>query len=80
MTQKEKYSKVLGKRIRSLRKIKNISIKEFETLQDSVDRHNLSKIETGKKTPTAYTLYLICHALKTNQSKLLDGIEKELEG
>jgi len=80
MKEKEKYSRALGKRIRSVREAKKISIKDFETLQEYIDRHNLSKIENGKKTITAPTLFIICRALKVTQSELLLGIEKEFEG
>ena len=78
MKEREKYSRVLGKRIRKYRESKNISIKDFESLQDSIDRHALSRIETGQVTPSAFTLYRICVALGVSQSELLREIDSEL--
>ena len=77
MKEKEKYSKALGKRIRSLRESKDISIKDFEVLEDSIDRHALSRIENGKTTPSTYTLFKICKALNVSQAQLLQGIEAD---
>ncbi len=77
MKEREKYSKTLGKRIRDMRESKNISIKDFESLQDSIDRHALSRIETGKITPSVFTLYRICKALGIRQSDLLMGIDDQ---
>lgn len=79
MKEREKYSKALGKRIRALRESKNISIKEFESLENSIDRHALSRIENGKVTPSIYTLYKICQALKITQTELLNGFESEFK-
>ena len=79
MKEREKYSKALGKRIRAFRESKNISIKEFESLENSIDRHALSRIENGKVTPSIYTLYKICQALKITQTELLNGFESEFK-
>lgn len=78
MTEREKYSKALGNRIRALREAKDISIKDFETLEDSIDRHALSRIETGKVTPSIYTLFKICRALQISQTQLFNGFEDKL--
>ena len=79
MKEREKYSKALGKRIRAFRESKNISIKEFESLENSIDRHALSRIENGRVTPSIYTLYKICQALKITQTELLNGFESEFK-
>jgi transcriptional regulator with XRE-family HTH domain len=60
---KEKYQKDLGKRIRELREKKGVSLKEFESLDDALDRSQLSKIETGQTSPNVYTLYRIAQVL-----------------
>jgi transcriptional regulator with XRE-family HTH domain len=78
MKEKDRYSKALGKRIRSLRESKNISIKDFEVLENSIDRHALSRIENGKTTPSAYTLFKISKALNVPQAQLLQGIEGDV--
>jgi len=79
MKEKEKYSRALGKRIRSLRESNDISLKGFEIIEPSIDRHDLSRIETGKKIPSAYTLFKICRAIGISQDELLRGIEGELK-
>lgn len=78
MKEKERYSKILGMRIRSLRESKNISIKDFEVIENSIDRHALSRIENGKTTPSVYTLFKICKVLNVSQAQLLEGIESDL--
>jgi transcriptional regulator with XRE-family HTH domain len=53
------FSKKLGGRIRELREKKGISLREFELLDKSIDRHALSKIENGITVPSVFTLYRI---------------------
>jgi transcriptional regulator with XRE-family HTH domain len=56
---KTAFSKKLGGRIRELRERKGISLREFELMDESMDRHALSKIENGVTSPSAFTLYRI---------------------
>lgn len=63
MISKEKFHKDLGKRIREIREKKGISLRDFETYDDSLDRSNLSKIENGQKAATTYNLYRIAQVL-----------------
>jgi transcriptional regulator with XRE-family HTH domain len=80
VTEKTKYSKALGKRIRNIREEKNISIKDFEAMDNNtIDRHALSRIENGQVTPSVYTLFKICKALGISQSQLFNEIEKEIK-
>lgn len=60
---RQQYAKLLGKKIRKLRTVKGISLKHFETFENSIDRHSLSDIEQGKKIPNVYTLYRISAVL-----------------
>jgi transcriptional regulator with XRE-family HTH domain len=60
---KKALAKSLGKRIRTIRIAKKISLKHFEALEHSIDRHSLSNIEQGKKIPNFYTLYRIAQVL-----------------
>lgn len=53
----------MGNRIREIREKKGISLKEFESIDDSLDRSQLSKIETGQTAPNTYTLYRIAQVL-----------------
>lgn len=79
MTEREKYSKALGKSIRAFRESRNISLKEFEASQDFIDRHALSRIENGKTVPSAFTLYRICNAIKITQADLFLALDKEIK-
>jgi len=73
---KNQFGKKLGTRIRTLREKKGISVREFETYENSVDRQALSKIENGITVPTAYTLYKIAQILEVSVSDLLKDIDK----
>jgi len=64
LTSRSKLAKALGQRIRSIRTEKGISLKHFESKENSIDRHALSDIEKGKKIPNLYTLYRISTVLE----------------
>jgi transcriptional regulator with XRE-family HTH domain len=66
MISKEKFNKDIGKRIKEIRQQKGISLKDFESRDNAVDRSNLSKIESGRKAPTLYTLYKIALILEVD--------------
>lgn len=66
MVSKEKFNKEIGKRIKEIRQQKGISLKDFESRDNAVDRSNLSKIESGLKAPTLYTLYKIALILEVD--------------
>lgn len=74
MKDKEKFARALGSRIRSIREAKNVSQKEFEAIEPSVDRHQLSKIENGKTIPSSYTVYKIAKALKVGADEFFSGL------
>lgn len=79
VSEREKYSKALGKRIRALREAQNISLKGFEASENSIDRHALSRIETGQITPSAFTLYKICKAINISLADLFRNFEDDLK-
>lgn len=56
---REKFAKDLGKRIREIRSKKGISLKTFESLDNSIDRHALSRIENGSTLPSLYRIAMI---------------------
>lgn len=58
-----------------LRENKGISTRDFETYEQSIDRHALSRIENGVTIPSAYTLYKIAHVLNVSLSELLKNID-----
>jgi transcriptional regulator with XRE-family HTH domain len=61
---KLKFQKDIGKRIKEIREKKGISLKDFESRDNSIDRSDLSKIENGHKAPALYTLYKIASVLE----------------
>lgn len=65
----------IGKRIRLIREKKMISVREFENYEDSVDRHQLSKIESGKILPSVYTLYKIARVLEVRVDEFFKDID-----
>lgn len=58
---KQKLAKDFGKRIRKVRKDRGISLKDVEAKSNSITRGNLSAIESGKRSPSLYTIYKIAH-------------------
>jgi transcriptional regulator with XRE-family HTH domain len=56
---KQKLAIELGKQIRQIRLSRGFSLKYFESIDNSIDRHRLSKIENGKTLPSIYTLLKI---------------------
>lgn len=72
---KAKYGKLLGSRVRSLRKKKGISLRAFETYEGSFDRQALAKIEKGEKMPTAFTLYRIARVIGVRVEEFFRDLE-----
>lgn len=69
------FAKLVGKKLRQGRLSKGISLKHFEALENSIDRHALSKIEQGKKVPNLYTIYRIAHALNVSLDDIFQDIK-----
>lgn len=63
MLTREKLAKEIGQRVREIREKKGISLKEFETYENSIERGNLSEIENGNTLPSVFTLYKIAQIL-----------------
>jgi len=74
VTDKEKFAKAIGARIRSIRESKNVSLKEFEAVEPTIDRHQLSRIENGKNVPSSYTVYKIARALNVGADEFFTGL------
>ena len=62
-------TKIVGIRIREIRKVKNISQETLAVLAD-VNRTHMGRIERGDKSPTVATLEKISTALKCPISSL----------
>lgn len=60
---RDKLAKEIGKRIREIREKKGISLKQFETHENSIERGDLSEIENGHKLASVFTLYKIAQIL-----------------
>lgn len=76
---KRSLASALGKEIRAARKDKGISLKDFESRDNSIDRHSLSRIERAEKIPSLETLFKICQILQISVSKLLARVEDVLK-
>jgi transcriptional regulator with XRE-family HTH domain len=73
---KDEFGQKLGERLRALREKKGISLREFETFDESMDRHALSRIENGQTVPNTYTLYRILFVIGVPMSELFKEMEK----
>lgn len=68
---KQQVAKLVGKKIRTLRLERGISLKHFEVMENAIDRHSLSNIERGLKAPSIYTLYKIAKLLNVPPKEIL---------
>jgi transcriptional regulator with XRE-family HTH domain len=75
--QKSHLAKIIGNRIRSLRKTKKMSIEELAFASD-MEYAQLSRIERGVVNCTTYQLYKICMSLEQRLSILFENIEVEI--
>ena len=75
MIDKQEFTIRLGNELRKVREEKKISLKQFEVMENSIDRAMMSRIENGKETPNAYTIYRICSILGVKLSELYNRIE-----
>lgn len=67
----ENIIKVLGTRVRELRKNKKISMEKLAELS-GIDYRQLSYIELGQTDPSLSTLYVLCTGLDISLSELMD--------
>ena len=63
-----------GKRVRELRKAKEMSQKEFASLC-GLDRTYISGIERGKRNVSLQNIHVIARALEVRLVDIFDGIE-----
>lgn len=71
---KKKLAKELGARIRKVRTSAGISLKHFEAKSAEIDRHALSRIESGQTMPTVYTIFKIAKTLQVPPASLLPDV------
>ncbi len=80
MLTKQKLAVELGKQIRQIRLSRGFSLKYFESIDNSIDRHRLSKIENGKTLPSIYTLLRIGIHLNVELKEFFKRIRIEDNG
>lgn len=73
MNHKDEPLKVLGQRIRQLRKDRALSQEEFADLAE-LDRSYIGQIERGERNLSFSNLYKISRALDLKISELLEGV------
>jgi transcriptional regulator with XRE-family HTH domain len=73
MRSKDEISILVGKRIRSLRLKKNLSIEDL-ALESGMDYSQISRIERGKINTSFYHIYLITSVLKISLHDVFEEI------
>ncbi len=68
MYNREELQVIVGNNIRKFRISKELTVEQLG-LESGVGYSQISRIELGKRNPTAYTLYLIAIALKVNPAE-----------
>jgi transcriptional regulator with XRE-family HTH domain len=76
--QKTNLAKIIGNRIRTLRKSRKMSIEELAFMSD-MEYAQLSRIERGVVNCTTYQLYKICLSLNQQMVLLFENIEVEIK-
>ena len=73
MKGREQFIKKLGSNIRKIRLDRNLSVEKL-SLESGLAYSQISRIELGKRNPTAFTLYKISNSLKCSPTDFFDGI------
>lgn len=64
------FARTFGKHVKNLRLSRGISLKHFEAIDGAISRHELSRIEHGKKVPNLFTVARIARALGLEMREL----------
>jgi transcriptional regulator with XRE-family HTH domain len=81
MSTKEEFQTLLGQNVRRLRKYRNYTVEDLG-LESGLGYSQVSRIELGKRNPTAYTLYMLSKALDVSPSeffKLHNNLSDDLQ-
>lgn len=71
--ERAELQKIIGKKIRELREQKGFTQVDLAgKIQGVFDTTNVSRIESGRVSPTLYTLYKIAEALEVPLKDLMD--------
>ncbi len=70
---KEKFNEALGKKIKKIRRKKDISLNK---LANSIgkDYHSILRLEQGKANPSYYYIYEIAEGLGITMDELVKGL------
>jgi ribosome-binding protein aMBF1 (putative translation factor) len=75
---KQDLLKLIGKRVQEIRVSKGYSqVDLVGKIEGSIDTTNISRIESGRTNPTAFTLSRIADALEIELKELFDFTEVE---
>lgn len=73
MSTKEEFQKTLGHNIRRLRNVKSLTLEKL-ALEAGVHYSQVSRIELGKRNPSAYTIYILSRTLGVNPSEFFKNL------
>jgi transcriptional regulator with XRE-family HTH domain len=76
MYKRDEFQVILGSNIRRLRMEKELTVEQLG-LESGVGYSQISRIELGKRNPTAYTLFIISISLDVNPSEFFKIQNKE---
>lgn len=68
MSTKEEFQTLLGQNLRRLRRDKNYTVEDLG-LDSGLGYSQVSRIELGKRNPTAYTLFMLSKSLNVCPSE-----------
>ncbi|MBL7853220.1 MAG: helix-turn-helix transcriptional regulator [Cyclobacteriaceae bacterium] len=67
---KSEFAKSFGKHLKEIRLARGISLKHFEAVDGAINRHELSRIENGRKIPNLFTVLRIARRLGVDLREL----------
>lgn len=73
MNNKEAFIKKLGQNVREKRLQRKFTVEKL-SMEAGMPYSQISRLELGKRNPTAYTLYLISNCLECNPSEFFEGM------
>lgn len=73
MNSKEEFIKKLGQNVREKRLQRKLTVEKL-SMEAGMPYSQISRLELGKRNPTAYTLYLISNTLGCSPSELFEGL------
>ena len=78
MDTKNEFKKILGSNVRSIRLEKKLSVEKLALLAD-LEYSQVSRIELGKISTSAYTVYVLSQALEVCPSVFYNNTKKDIQ-